>query len=312
MREVLGSTAAGLGLAAAVMGHVGWFTPPRAWGEATGWSAIPVEERPSLDLAWLDDAGEAPEVHWLGHSGFLILWHGVRLLLDPNTSPRVILAPRIMEPPASASMLGAVDGVLVSHAHYDHLDLPTIAALPSVRTILVPAGSETYLHGVQSDARVVGLDVWEAKRIGPVEVIAVPAAHNGSRFHPLPSRHLAVGWVLRAGSAAMYYAGDTGLRNDFAAIGRISPIDLAILPIGAYAPSFPMRRYHLSPEDAVEVARILDARDVVPCHFGTFVLSLDPPNEALPRFARAARAAGLHWTPPRLLTSFARVARGRS
>jgi L-ascorbate metabolism protein UlaG (beta-lactamase superfamily) len=310
MREVLGSTAAGLGLVAAVMGHVGWFAPPRAWGEATGWSAIPVEERPSLDLAWPDDAGEAPEVHWLGHSGFLIVWHGVRILLDPNTSPRVILAPRILEAAAPASMLGAVDAVLVSHAHYDHLDLPTIAALPSVRTILVPVGSETYLRGARSDARVVGLDVWETERIGPVEVIAVPAAHNGSRFHPLPSRHLAVGWVLRAGGGAIYYAGDTGLRNDFAAIARTSRIDLAILPIGAYAPSFPMRRYHLSPEDAVEVARILDARAVVPCHFGTFVLALDAPNEALPRFARAARAAGLRWTPPRLLTPFALAARG--
>ena len=185
MKEVLGSAAAGLGLVAVVMGHVGWFAPPRAWGEATGWSTIPVEERPSFDLAWPDDAGEAPAVHWLGHSGFLIVWHGVRLLLDPNTSPRVILGPRILEAAAPASMLGTVDAVLVSHAHYDHLDLPTIAALPSVRRILVPVGSETYLHGARSDARVVGLNVWETERIGPVEVVAVPPptmAAGSTRF----------------------------------------------------------------------------------------------------------------------------------
>ena len=303
MKAAFGSTAAGLGLVVAVMWHLGWFAAPRGWAMATGWSAIPADERPPLDLAWPADAGEAPGIYWLGHSGFLVVWHGVRLLLDPNTSSRINLVPRVLEATVPASMLGSVDAVLVSHAHYDHLDLPTIAALPSVTTILVPARSETYVRDVRSDARVIGLDVWQAEQVGPIEVVAVPAAHNGSRYHPFPSRHLAVGWVLRAGGATIYYAGDTGLRNDFAAIGRAFRIDLAILPIGAYAPTFPMRRYHLSPEDAVQAARILRARAVVPCHFGTFALALDAPQEALPRFAHAAREAGLRWTPPRLLTS---------
>lgn len=290
--------------ACAIAYHLGWTHRHRPWREATGWNRIPESERAPFDLSWNPGDGEAPRLDWLGHAGFLVTWHGARVLLDPNLSDVCSVSPRVMERPVGAGDLGAVDAVLLSHAHYDHMDEPTLRALWRVGALVLPAGSESYVVGLRADARIVGLTAGGSMRVGPrdaVEVIAVPAAHNGSRHHPLPSDRFAAGYVLRAGNAAIYYAGDTGRSNDFETIGRTYRPALAILPIGAYAPSFPLRLYHLSPEDAVEVARRLGVDAVVPAHFGTFVLSLDRPDAALPRFARAAKAAGLSWTMPALL-----------
>jgi L-ascorbate metabolism protein UlaG (beta-lactamase superfamily) len=240
-------------------------------------------------------------IGWLGHSGFLIEWHGQRILLDPNTSPRVAIARRVLERPVTAASLGAIDAALVSHAHFDHLDLPTLAAVPRIGTVVVPRGSEVYVSGLASTVRVVGLDLWERFSVGDLEVVAVPAAHNGSRYHPLASRHLAVGYVVRHGQAVIYFAGDTGPGNDFAGIGAAYYPIVAILPIGGYAPAFPVGRYHLSPEGAIAAAERLHARIVVPCHFGTFPVALDRPSTALPRFARLAHERGIRWVMPHLL-----------
>jgi len=165
--------------------------------------------------------------------------------------------------------------------------------------VVLPAGTEAYLSAKEwSRVRTIPLLPWESVRVGPLEVFAVPAAHNGSRFHPLTSRHLAVGWVLRAGDRVLYYAGDTGFGDHLAAIAERFHPQLAILPIGAFRPRWPMRLYHLGPEDAVAAARVLGVDTVVPCHFGTFRLAWDGPAEALPRFASAAAAADLRWVMP--------------
>ncbi|MBP7149616.1 MAG: MBL fold metallo-hydrolase [Acidobacteria bacterium] len=280
--------------------HLGWSRVLRPWQEVTGWNEIPPAQRGTAALDWPAALGEPPRLDWLGHAGFLVRWHGRRLLLDPNLSERCTVSPRLLERPLGPEALGPIDAVLLSHAHYDHMDAATLRALPSVGALVVPAGSEDYVRGLRADARVLGLAWGAATRFGEVEVVAVPAAHNGSRYHPLASAHTAAGYVLRAGGASLYFAGDTGRRNDFEAIARAYHPRLAILPIGGYAPSFPLRRYHLSPEDAVDVARRLGVAQVIPCHFGTFVVSLDGPGEALPRFARAAARARLPWTMPRL------------
>lgn len=232
-------------------------------------------------------------------------WHGTRLAFDPNLSPRCTIVRRALELTVAPEELGALDAVVVTHAHYDHLDRPTIERLPAVRRIVLPSGSEPYVAGWRRDAEVVGLAVGASLRVGALELVAVPAFHHGNRFHPLASARLAVGWIVRPleGSSrpAIYVAGDTGRANDFAAIGREFRPTLALLPIGAFLPPWPIGRVHLSPEQAVAVARELGAPLVVPYHFGTFALALDRPGSALPRFARAARAAGLRWAMPELL-----------
>jgi L-ascorbate metabolism protein UlaG (beta-lactamase superfamily) len=234
-----------------------------------------------------------PQLEWLGHSGFVVRWQGVTLLLDPNTSDWCTVARRRLRPAPDLSSIGSIDAVLISHAHFDHLDLPTLRSLPRPGAIVLPYGSERYLPDAQA---AVPLREGDAVRFGAVEVIAVAAAHHGNRYHPLGSRLSALGYVLRVEDAAVYFAGDTGFANDFEAIGRRFHPRLAILPIGAWAPRVPMRWFHLSPEEAVEAARRLGANTVVPCHFGTFTLALDRPDRALQRFARAAKERGVRWT----------------
>jgi L-ascorbate metabolism protein UlaG (beta-lactamase superfamily) len=241
-------------------------------------------------------------IDWLGHSGFRLEWHGVRLLLDPHLADRVTISPRLMERPVGAGELGPVDAALVSHAHRDHLDPATLAAVPAIGALLLPRGSEGYLSPLPVNiGRVVGLAPGESWTVGPLEITAVPVFHHGNRNHPLTSAKIAVGYVIRCGARAIYFAGDTGARAPFAEIGARHHPDLAILPIGSYAPAWPIGRVHLSPEQAVAAARALGARLVVPCHFGTFTLSLDREDEALPRFAAAATVAGLDWAMPELL-----------
>ncbi len=324
---------AGLGLAApaaALAGHLGWLGGwlgepiPRPWQRATGWDRIDPALRPGAPGARFTLGSPAHpepiELHWLGHSGFLLSWRGTRLLIDPNTRDRCTVSPRLLEPAADPPTLGPIDAVLISHGHYDHLDLPTLAAVPEPGEIVVPAGSEEYVapragaHGptVAGGVPVVGLTPdlpdrpHQPHRIGALDVFAVPARHNGNRFHPLASRRLAVGYVVRAGETALYFAGDTGAGPHFATIGARFRPQLAVLPIGAFSPPVPIGRLHLSPERAVTAARELGgdagAPLVVPCHFGTFVLALDRTTTALPRFARAARRAGVDWAMPRLLT----------
>lgn len=280
-----------LGAVGLLAWHLRWFLPASGWESATGWNRVPAADRPHSVGA------EAFTLDWLGHAGFVLRWEGVTLLIDPNTDAWCTLARRHFASPSP--LPDRVDAVLISHAHYDHLSTRTLDRVAGIGVTLLPAGSEAYLTDAERrhvHPRPVALH--EAVRIGPLEVIAVPAAHNGNRFHPLASRTGAVGYIIRSPARTLYVAGDTGLRNGFAALRDRYRPHVAILPIGAYLPSWPLRLYHLSPEDAVTAAGRLGVESVVPCHFGTFTLSLDRPSAALPRFAAAARAAGLAWRMP--------------
>ncbi|MDX1382922.1 MAG: MBL fold metallo-hydrolase [Thermoanaerobaculia bacterium] len=289
-----------LGLAAPLLAAMlGWLQAPQPWPRATGWSEIPPALRPADDAEG-PEAPDLPTIWWLGHSGFLLRWPDLTLAVDANLSANCLVARRVLEPAAPAAELGTVDAALVSHPHFDHLDLPTLAGLQGLRHLVVPAGSQGYVDGARRAAEVVALEPWAETRVGPVRIVALPTRHNGNRHHPFRSERAAVGYLIERGGARVYYAGDTGYGPHLAEIGRRYEPQLAILPIGAYSPSFPMLRYHLSPEQAVLAAADLGVELVVPSHFGTFRLSLDRPDAALPRFAQAAAKAGVRWRMPRL------------
>ena len=236
----------------------------RPWQRATGWDRIEPALRPGpprcrFDLGAFDHPGGHPEeieLCWLGHSGFLLSWRGTRLLVDPNTRDRCTISPRLLEPAADPSTFGRIDAALITHGHYDHLDLPTLAAVPELDEIVLPAGSEEYVaplpeSGSAGSLKVTGLVPEPAPdrraaetaaapsrhRIGALEIVAVPAVHNGNRFHPLASRRLAVGYVVRAGEAALYVAGDTGAGPHFAHFSRSASASARGSPSCRSAPS---------------------------------------------------------------------------
>jgi L-ascorbate metabolism protein UlaG (beta-lactamase superfamily) len=277
--------------------RLGWFTTPASWQETTGWKRIPAAERPQSPL------DEEFELTWLGHAGFIVRWQGVTLLLDPNVSMRCTVSRRLMQPPPATALDIPVDAALISHAHYDHLNFDTLMKVRSFGTTLVPAGSETFFDEEQArHTRVRPVRLGESVRVGPLEIIPVPAAHHGNRFHPLHSHYLAVGYIIRSPTRTLYYSGDTAAHNNFEGLREQYHPHVAILPIGAYAPRIPLQWHHLNPEQAVEAAFRLGVEKVVPCHFGTFTLSLDFPASALPWFAHAAKARGLNWSMPQFAT----------
>ena len=277
---------------------LGWQRRARPWAAATGFDRIPASARPGDPVAALI-ARQQLRIGWLGHSGFVIEWAGQVILLDPNTSAHCcFVAPRLLESAGDLGALPRIDAICLSHAHYDHLDMPTLRAARDVQRVVLPAGCEAYLGDALPGAQRHPLHPGDSVACGDIAIHAVPAAHNGSRFHPLKSTQPALGYVLTRGGFSVYFAGDTGRGNDFAGIAAQFHPDLAILPIGAYDPKVPLRKVHMSPEEAVSAAKVLGARAVIPCHFGTFRLSFDDPREALPRFAAAAKSADLPWSMP--------------
>lgn len=274
--------------------HLGWTQGPKTWGAATGWDRIPSQLQAPF-RSTVPSMGGDFSLHWLGHAGFRLEWGGKVVLVDPNLAPRCLPARRLLRVPTGGHDVGAVDVALISHAHFDHLDLPTLRSV-APRRIWVPRGASSFADGAVGEVRE--LDRFETVELGPLRITAVPAAHNGHRLHPFAADAEAVGYMIEFQGKALYIAGDTGLDNDWQEIRRRFEPDMAVLPIGAFSPRRPLATYHLSPEEAVEVGLALGVDGVWPSHFGTFVLSLDRPHEALPRFAAAAAQAGLPWFVP--------------
>ena len=273
-----------------------WFSKPVPWQRATGWDSIPEDLRPASRIS-------SPDIRWLGHAGILVTWHNTKVLFDPNLSSRCAVVKRHMQAPVKASDLPAIDAVAISHAHFDHLDNPTLEGIAQIGTVITPKGTDDYLSQQVKERTVVhGLKLGESQQIGPLEITAVPAVHKGGRYHPFPSRYFAVGYILRDDTSAIYFAGDTAYGEHFKKIAELYHPRLALLPIGGYLPRFPLKYHHLSPEEAVEAASVLKVKSVIPIHFGTFRIAFDRPASALPLFARAARAAGVSWEMPQLIS----------
>ena len=287
----------------------GWFERENSWEIATGFNKIPIPLRPVIDSRLLpinpeqsDGSPDAasPELFWLGHSGFVLQWRDQTLLIDPNLNSMCTASKRKFEAPVTPDQLPYSNAVLISHGHFDHLDTTTLNAIKwagnSFGDVLIPKGSMDYLESqFISRSNIVAMEEGQEWIQGDLKITAVQARHNGGRFHPLKSRIPALGYIISDGFLSIYYAGDTGFGGHFSKIANKFRPDIAILPIGAYAPRIPLRYFHLNPEEAVQASLILNVTLTVPCHFGTFRLSLDHPASALPQFARKAKEQGLHW-----------------
>lgn len=248
-----------------------------------------------------DAGGGVAAVTWIGHSSLLIQMGQVTFLTDPvwsdRPSPIPFIGPsRFVEPGVAIDDLPPIDFVLISHNHYDHLDLPTLKVLARRNAgtkFFVPLGNAEVLrkHGI---TRVEELDWRQSKEFLGVMVYCLPAQHWSKRSLADDNRALWASWAVIGSDKRFYFAGDTGYFSGFKRIGRqLGPFDLAAVPIGAYEPRQMMRDSHMNPEEAVSAARDLKADKALAMHFGTFDLSDEPLAEPPQRFAVAAAKAGV-------------------
>ena len=238
-------------------------------------------------------------VTWVGHATLLIQMDGVSFLTDPawtNTpSPIPGIGPaRFVAPGLTLDALPPIDFVLISHNHYDHLDLDTLEALaresPETRFFVALENAE--LLRSRGIDRIGELDWGESVSLGGVTVHCLPAQHWSQRGVLDRNRSLWASWAVIGPWRRFYFAGDTGYFEGFQAIGSaLGPFDLAAVPIGAYEPSSMMKAAHMNPEEAVSAARDLGARKAIGVHFGTFDLSNEPLDEPPRRFKSAGAVA---------------------
>jgi L-ascorbate metabolism protein UlaG (beta-lactamase superfamily) len=208
-------------------------------------------------------------ITWIGHSTVLIELDGVRLLTDPLLRNRVAHLRRVV--PVEAGAGSNADAVLISHLHYDHLDLPSLRRLDRSRLLVVPRGARS-LVAKQGFRHVVEIEAGERVDVNGVTVEATYAEHDGNRG-PLGAKAVAVGFLV-AGTGRVYFAGDTDL---FEQMSDLAPLDVAILPVAGWGPRLPPG--HLDPRLAAQALALLRPRVAVPVHWGTYRrigLSRDP------------------------------------
>lgn len=256
---------------------------------------VPREEAIAAQRAAAHDTS----ITWLGHAAFLIRVAGRTILTDPflseRASPFGSSGPKRYVPPGiPIEALPPIDVVLISHNHYDHLDARTLERLPDKERIdvVVPLRVGALVREL-GFTKIHELDWFEGVGLGGVVISGVPAIHGANRGLFDRNEMLWSGYAIEAPGLRAYFAGDTGYGPVFSEIGaRRGPFDVALVPIGAYEPRELMRPVHVNPEEAVQVARDVGARIVVGMHWGTVVLTDEPPFEPPERFVRAAAAAG--------------------
>ncbi len=205
-------------------------------------------------------------VTFVGHATTCIDIDGETLVTDPLLRDRLWHLRRDV-PCASDDCLTVeeLSAVMISHLHLDHADVSSLRRIPSDVPLIAPKGTGGYLR-TRLPHTVHSIELWGNHMVGPVEVIAVPAAHQGpgSSLAPLSA---SAGYVIR-GSTTIYFAGDTALFDEMEELGKAFDIDLALLPVWGYGPN--LRGDHMTPRDAADALTMLRPRMVIPIHWGTF------------------------------------------
>ena len=238
---------------------------------------------------------------FVNHITYLVQWRGLNVLTDPVYSERVSPVQwtgprRVRAPGLPFDELPPIDVVLVSHNHYDHLDLDTLRRLETRhRPLFVTGlGNRRFLeqHGM---TRVVELDWWQGMRHSDAGIVFTPAQHWSGRGVRGRNRTLWGGFVVTADRRSVYFAGDTGYaQHHFAAIReRCGPPDVSLLPIGAYEPRWFMREQHMNPDDAVRAHLDLGTPLSIATHFGCFQLTDEGIDDPVRELAAASRVHGV-------------------
>lgn len=213
---------------------------------------------------------------FIGHASVLVQAGGINLITDPQFDSWAAIVPRLTPPGVRFEDLPPIDYVVISHAHYDHLNIATLRRFPATTTILTPRNtSRIFAHKVR--AGVVELSSWEVfERLG-IRITGLPVHHpNAGRWGFLSRDQGALGYLIEIGGEKVAFLGDTAYGEHFKAIGeRFSDIDVGLIPIGCFYPRWIFRRFHVDPAEALQVFRDIGARRMIPICWGTFPLTFE-------------------------------------
>lgn len=261
------------------------------------WPAhVPVTQRPVEP----PDPSDWATVTFVGHSTFVIQTADGTIITDPvfseRASPLSFIGPRrVRQPGVRIEELPAIDLVLLSHNHYDHCDLASLRhiAKRSDPVLVTPLGNRR-MGTAAGFSRIVELDWWDRTDASPLPVTVTPAQHFSARTPFDRNRALWGSFIVESAGRRLFFGGDSGYGPHFSAIGeRIGPIDLALIPIGAYEPRWFMREIHMNPAEAVQAHLDVGSARSIGMHFGTFQLTTEGIDAPLRALAEAREALGV-------------------
>ena len=254
------------------------------------------------DIKTINSPANVPRATWVGHATVLVQYKGINYLTDPHLTeypcPLKMFAPeRITSPALSFEELPKVDFVLISHNHYDHLDLPTVEMLGNSVVWYVPLGLKSWFLDQDIAAeKIVELDWWETDIFSEnVSITFTPNVHWSKRTLWDQNQSLWGSWSVQIGDFNSWFAGDTGYDEQlFKEIGKkLGPIDLAMIPIGTYGPRYFMLPMHVDPDQAVLIHKDIRSKKSIPVHWGTFQLSYEPFLEPPQLLAQVLKQKGI-------------------
>jgi L-ascorbate metabolism protein UlaG (beta-lactamase superfamily) len=257
--------------------------------KSAGRAEVPVVAVDPALLRTPPAVGEGARLTWLGHASWLVQLGGLSLLIDPVLGESITgVIKRNGRPPLTPDKLPPIAAQLVSHNHYDHMDLPTLRAVGA--PVVAGIGNGRSIGGHPS---VTELGWWDRADVGGVTVTFVPSQHWSRRALEAPNRALWGGFVVESAGLRIYHSGDTAYFDGFQEIGRRFPgLDAALLPIGAYDPAWFMSKQHMNPHEALRAHADLGARRVIAMHWGTFKLTDEPLDEPPVLFRQGAQGHG--------------------
>jgi L-ascorbate metabolism protein UlaG (beta-lactamase superfamily) len=244
-------------------------------------------------------------VTWYGHSSAMVELDGARVLFDPvwgeRVSPSSFAGPRRLHPtPVALDALPHVDAIVISHDHYDHLDLPSVRTLLRTQTapFVVPLGVGSHLRRWRVPAeRIIELDWSESVELAGLRLTATAAQHFSGRLFKRDGT-LWTSWAVVGPTRKVFYTGDSGYFDGYAAIGEeFGPFDVSLVQIGAYGPGWP--DIHMTPEEGVAAHLDVRAGLMIPVHWATFNLAIHAWTEPADRLWREAKARGIQLAVPR-------------
>lgn len=275
----------------AALGTAAYRMAPNLWDQLLADRArevLPAQHRPTPRL-WPDHALHAA---WLGHSTVLVKIDGFTMITDPVLFSHVgvdlgftqIGMKRLVAPALTVEELPPIDLILLSHAHFDHLDTRTLRRLESAKTEVVMARATSDLIRADRYRRVTELGWGETARVGPLEIRAQEVRHWGARLRTDTYRGYN-GYLISTDRRRILFAGDTANTDGFKTLKTARGVDLAIMPVGAYNPWI---HAHCTPEQALRMGLEAGAQQFLPVHHQTFRLSREPRTEPIERFSEAS------------------------